>query len=134
MTNDTAMVFFDGHCNLCNGAVAFILKRDSSGYFKFASLETGVAVRQLEEFGIRTAAVDSIVLVEEGQVYVRSAAALRIAKKLNGLWPLLYVFIIIPRPLRDAIYNWIARNRYRWFGRRIDCMLPDDIYKDRFAR
>jgi predicted DCC family thiol-disulfide oxidoreductase YuxK len=132
MTHPSATVLFDGHCNLCNGAVVFIIRRDRQCYFNFASLQSEAAIRLLKSVGVEQVSGDSIILIETGKVYDRSTAALRIAKKLNRLWPLLYIFIIIPSPLRDAIYSWIARNRYRWFGRREECMVPDSRTKIRF--
>jgi len=127
----SAVVLFDGVCNLCNASVAFILRRDPKAYFRFASLQSEAAARLLEGSPLE-AKLDSIVLLEDGAVFTQSTAALRIARRLRGAWPLLYAFIILPRFLRDPIYDWIARNRYRWFGRRESCMIPDPALKDRF--
>lgn len=121
------VILFDGVCNLCHGAVRFIIRRDRAARFRFASLQS--------EPGRRLAAgpaPDSILLVENGLRYDRSTAALRIARRLDGAWPLLYAFIVVPRPLRDALYAWIARHRYRWFGRLDACPLPDPRLADRF--
>ena len=125
---DQAVVLFDGVCNLCNGAVQFILKRDPVGYFQFASLQSKAAGQLL---GSRPA-LDSIVLVMGGEIHTKSGAALRIARKLRFPWPLLSVFLLVPSPIRDAIYNGIARNRYRWFGRRGVCMIPAKEFRVRF--
>lgn len=122
------IVLFDGVCNLCNGAVQFIIARDKHQGFRFASLQSTFGQQYQEQVG----EVDSILLVEEGQVYQKSTAALRIARKLNGLWPMLFVFIIIPPFLRDFIYDIIARNRYRWFGKKESCWLPTPDLKTRF--
>lgn len=119
-----SVVLFDGYCNLCSGAVVFILKRERGDHFRFASLQSSYAVGLLDELGIAEEAPDSIILVEGDRYYSRSAAALRIAKRLRGLWPLLYAFVIVPRFIRDPIYDWIARNRYRWFGKRKTCFMP----------
>ena len=119
-----SVVLFDGYCNLCSGAVVFILKREQGDLFRFASLQSSYAERLLEELGIGEEAPDSIILVEGDRYFYRSAAALRIAKRLRRLWPLLYAFVVVPRVIRDPVYNWIARNRYRWFGKRKTCFMP----------
>jgi len=130
--DEHAVVLFDGVCNLCNGAVNFVIDRDPDGYFRFAPLQSDVGEKILADTDAADALLDTIVLVEDGEVYDRSGAALRIARYLTGLWPLLYAFIIVPRPLRDAVYDWIAANRYRWFGKRDQCRLPTPNLKERF--
>lgn len=122
-----AIVLFDGVCNLCNHSVRFVIERDPESYFRFASLQSDVAVELLSRYGRApvSAPPDSIVLIENGRVFESSTAALRIARRLRGAWKFLYFFIVIPRPIRDAVYRWIARNRYRWFGTREDvCLVP----------
>lgn len=126
------VIFFDGFCNLCSGAVQFVIKRDGKNLFRFASLQSDYAAGALKEFDIEPAQGDSFVLLENGKVYQRSTAALRVAKKLNGLWPLLYGFIIVPRFVRDAVYNFIAKNRYKWFGKQESCWLPTPELKAKF--
>lgn len=127
-----AFVLFDGVCNLCNGSVNFIIDRDPEGYFKFASLQSEEAEAIMRRVGISGASLESIVLVEGGRVYRRSDAVLRIARKLKGLWPALALFSIVPRPIRDWVYDWIARNRYRWFGKRDTCRIPTPELRSRF--
>ncbi len=125
MTNDfTHIIYFDGVCNLCNSSVQFVLKRDKKKVFRFATLQGNHAKSTFAKFSLPHADLSSIVLLEHNTVYTQSTAALRIAKKLNALWPLLYLFIIIPKPIRDAVYNYIAKNRYKWFGKQESCMLP----------
>jgi predicted DCC family thiol-disulfide oxidoreductase YuxK len=131
-SSEHATVLFDGVCNLCNGAVNFIIDRDPSGYFRFAPLQSDVAERLLAETDAADATLDTIVLVEDGTAYVRSTAALRIARRLSGPWPLFYAFLAVPRPLRDAVYDWVAAHRYRWFGRREQCRVPTPDLKARF--
>ena len=126
------IVFFDGVCNLCQRSVQFILTHDSKATFSFASLQGDVAKKILSPHQLDTEQVNSLVLLENGKVYTRSTAALRVAKQLNGLWPILYVFMIVPPFIRDAVYNWIARNRYRWFGKQETCWLPRPEWKKRF--
>lgn len=126
------VLLFDGVCNLCNASVQWILTHDPQGKFRFAALqsETGQAV--LQRFGLDQAHFDSVVLVEGDRIFLHSDAPLEIARILGGFWKLAYVLKIIPRFLRDAVYSWIARNRYRWFGRREACMLPRAEWKARF--
>jgi predicted DCC family thiol-disulfide oxidoreductase YuxK len=130
--NQPAVVLFDGFCNLCSGSVQFIIKRDPQSKFRFASLQSDFGRQQVARFGFDPTQVDSIVLIEGDRVYRQSDAALRIAKQLSGIWPVLYAGIILPRFLRDAIYNWIARNRYRFFGKKDACWIPTPELKSRF--
>jgi predicted DCC family thiol-disulfide oxidoreductase YuxK len=123
---------FDGVCNLCNRSVQFVLKRDRRGVFRFASLQSEIGQSLLQRSGLPADQLDSFVLVENNKVYTRSTGALRVCRKLGGAWSLLYVFRIVPRPLRDAVYNWIARRRYSWFGKKDSCWLPSPEWKSRF--
>lgn len=124
------IIFFDGVCNLCNGAVNFVIDRDPEGLFKLAPLQSEIAADYLDED--RISKLDSIVLYENGKIYEKSTAALKIAKKLNGAWFLLYTFIIIPPFIRNFVYNIIAKNRYKWFGERETCRMPTEDIKERF--
>jgi predicted DCC family thiol-disulfide oxidoreductase YuxK len=130
-----AVVLFDGVCNLCNGLVQFVISRDPDGYFQFAALSSEAAARVMSTARhVRHVGplADSIVLVEDGVVHVRSDAALRIACRLGFPWVLGYGLMIVPRPLRDAVYDFVARRRYRWFGRRDTCMVGGPGIWDRF--
>ena len=129
---DHAVILFDGVCNLCNGSVNFIIDRDPDGYFKFASLQSDEAAPLLARHQLKEGYLDSIVLVEGEKVYRNSTAALRVARKLKGGWPLFSIFLIIPRPLRDLVYNFIARNRYKWFGKSDTCRIPTPELRSRF--
>jgi predicted DCC family thiol-disulfide oxidoreductase YuxK len=120
-------VFFDGVCNLCNTSIQFIIKRDKNGKMKFAPLQSEWA-EQL----IGKPQYDSLILYQNKKVYYRSTAALKIAKMMDGLWPLLYVFIIVPPFFRNFIYDHIAKNRYQWFGKKDECMIPTPELKNRF--
>jgi predicted DCC family thiol-disulfide oxidoreductase YuxK len=126
------VIFFDGFCNLCNGAVQFILKHDNKDIFRLAALQSDAAKSYLAEKQIANIAADSIVLVENGKVYTRSTAALRIARHLSGLWPVLYVFIFLPAFIRDYFYDLVAKNRYKVWGKRESCMLPEPDTVKRF--
>lgn len=128
----SAIVLFDGVCNLCNGAVRFIVRRDPRGRFRFAPLNSPAARERLAAASGDAPLPDSVVLIEEGRVYTRSAAALRIARGLRWPWPLAYALIVVPRPLRDLAYDAIARRRYRWFGKAEQCMLPTPELQNRF--
>ncbi|MBN6186858.1 thiol-disulfide oxidoreductase DCC family protein [Aneurinibacillus sp. BA2021] len=125
-------LLFDGVCNLCNQAVLFIIKRDPEGSIRFASLQSDIGQELLKQHGLPAHGLDSIVLIEAGKAYTKSSAALRVARKLQQPWPLLYAFIWVPRPARDIVYSGIARNRYRWFGKRDQCMLPTPDIRKRF--
>jgi predicted DCC family thiol-disulfide oxidoreductase YuxK len=129
-----AVVLFDGVCNLCNATVNFIIDRDPAGYFRFAALQSEPGAATLARHGAAAPAgdPDSICLEERGRLYVRSSAVLRITRRLRGAWKLLFVFIIVPRPLRDLVYRWVARNRYRWFGREESCRMPTAELRARF--
>lgn len=126
-----AVVLFDGVCNLCNGTVNFIIDHDPDGYFRFASLQSDVARAPLEKAGLPAAYLDSIVLLEDGAVYARSDAVLRIARRLPG-WRWLYGFRVLPRTLRDRLYDLVARHRYAWFGKRDACRIPTPELQARF--
>jgi predicted DCC family thiol-disulfide oxidoreductase YuxK len=126
------IVLFDGICNLCSGSVQFILRRDPTGTFRFASLQSDLAQRLLTERGLDPKALDSVVVVDGDRFYRESDAALRIARDLKGAWKALTVFRLIPRPVRDWAYRLIARNRYSWFGKAETCWLPTPELKGRF--
>lgn len=123
------IILFDGICNFCDASVQFIMKRDN-GSFTFASLQSDIGQELVTRHKLQ--GIDSIVLIEEDQAYTRSTAALRIAKRLKGLWSLLYIGIIIPKPLRDPLYEMFAKNRYKWFGKKDACMLPTKEERARF--
>lgn len=127
-----SLVLFDGVCNLCNSSVNFIIDRDPEGHFKFAALQDESVQPLLSHLGLSTTYLDSIVLVQGEKYYRDSRAALRVARRLSGGWPILFSFIVIPRPIRDAIYRWIAKNRYRWFGKQETCRIPTPELRDRF--
>lgn len=126
------ILLFDGVCNLCNSTVQWVLRRDRHARFRFAALQSDVGRQLLLERGLDPDALDSVVLIDGEQVLQRSSAALGIAVRLGGFWQLAGIFYLIPAPLRDAVYNWVARNRYRWFGRQEQCWLPRPEWRERF--
>lgn len=131
MTAENSIILFDGVCNLCSGAVQFILKRDHKKTFVFASLQSEVGKSLLSKYKVNTS-VETIILLQNDKWFSQSDAALEISRKLSGAWPLLYAFKIIPRFIRDGIYDWISRNRYRFFGKKEACMIPSPEWKNRF--
>ena len=130
--DDHAIVLFDGVCNLCAGTVQFLIRRDPEGQFKFAPLQSAVAQDLLAEHGLADHDLDSIVLIEDGETYVKSDAAIRIGVLLGGLYRLLGPTKYLPRFLRDAVYDFVAAHRYRVFGKRERCMLPTEEHRRRF--
>ena len=128
-------ILFDGVCNFCNAAINFIIDRDRTRRFVFAPLQSAVGRDLLQQHDYPTDTgtdLRSVVLIKEGRVYEKSDAALEIARHLGSGWPLLYAGKIIPRLLRDGLYDWIARNRYRWFGKQEACRLPTPALRQRF--
>jgi predicted DCC family thiol-disulfide oxidoreductase YuxK len=124
---------FDGVCHLCNGFVRFIIERDPAARFQFGALQSDAAQRLLASAGCSSPATpQALVLLEDGYAFTRSTAALRIVRRLSFPWPLAYGFVVIPRPLRDAIYDWVARHRDRWFGRLDRCAVPTPEQRRRF--
>lgn len=132
MTSKQPVILFDGVCNLCNGAVNFIIDRDTHQQFRFASLQSEAGEQLLAQYDLPTAYLRSLVLVEDGGVYTKSTAALRIARRLDGLWSLSYVFMVLPPVIRDYLYNIVAQYRYRLFGRSESCRLPTEAERARF--
>jgi predicted DCC family thiol-disulfide oxidoreductase YuxK len=130
--NDTAIVLFDGVCNLCNSSVNFVIRHDKKNHFRFTANQSETGKALLKKFNIDNSKVESIVLIENNTCYKKSTAALRIAKGLNGLYPLLYLFIVIPPFIRNAVYDFIAVNRYKWFGKKEVCMIPSEELRSKF--
>ncbi len=121
-----AVILFDGVCNLCNSSIDFILKRDRNDLFLVGPLQDNTARELVRKYNIREDYLDSLILIEDGKAYFKSTGALRISRHLSGLWPIFYPLIIIPSVLRDPIYDWIARNRYKWFGQKSTCRIPTE--------
>ncbi len=139
---DYSIIFFDGICNFCNSSVNFIIKRDKKNYFKFAFLQSVHAqiffvshdlVPKVHLGNEKTEKkLDSIILYKNNKLYIKSSASLHIARHLKGLWKLFFILIIIPPPIRNFLYDIIAKNRYKWFGKRESCMIPDEKVKEKF--
>lgn len=126
------IILFDGVCNLCNASVLFVIERDKKNVFQFASLQSSFGQQVLKKHQLSSSDFDSMILLQDGIIHQRSDAALRIAKELSGAWKLLYGFIIVPRFIRNGVYNFVARNRYKWFGKQEACMIPTPELKAKF--
>lgn len=118
------VILFDGVCNLCSSSVQFVIKHDPKHQFHFASLQSEFGQQVLQQFQLPPTEFGSFILLENNIIYTKSAGALQVVKKLNGLLPSLYIFVVIPCFILDSIYNWIAKNRYRWFGKKEACWIP----------
>ncbi|MFT4968566.1 MAG: putative DCC family thiol-disulfide oxidoreductase YuxK [Chitinophagales bacterium] len=129
---NSVVIIFDGVCNLCNSSVQMVLKYDKNAYFSFASLQGEYGQNLLKQKNLDAQNYDSFLLLENGQLYTQSSAALRVARKLGFPFILLYPFVLVPKFIRDLVYNFIANNRYRWFGKRDSCMIPQPEFKERF--
>ena len=125
------IILFDGECNFCDQSVQFIIKRDPEGKFKFASLQSETGQELLNKFNAPRD-LDSFVFIEGDRCYFKSSAALRVFKHLKGVWKFSYYLLIVPRPIRDFFYHIIAKNRYKWFGKKDECMLPTPEQRERF--
>jgi len=127
-----AVLLMDGTCLLCHGITRFVAARDKRGVFRFATLQSRTGTRLLAQGGMPPGDPDTFVMVKNGRYYTKSAAALRVCLRLGGLWPLLFAGIVIPAALRDRGYDYIARRRYRWFGRSEACLMPAEDVRSRF--
>jgi predicted DCC family thiol-disulfide oxidoreductase YuxK len=130
--NNKSIILFDGVCNLCNASVNFIIKHDKKERFLFASLQSDAAKEILLQFPSKKIELSSLILIENGKIYEKSSAILKITKHLNSGLNLFYIFKIIPKLLRDKLYSIIAKNRYKWFGKKSSCMIPTKKQKNRF--
>ncbi|MCG2430349.1 thiol-disulfide oxidoreductase DCC family protein [Aequorivita xiaoshiensis] len=132
MVENYKIILFDGVCNLCNGAINYVIKRDHNNVFKFVALQSEIGQELTAKFKIDRSKVDSIILIDGDKHYEKSTAVLYIAKHLSGAYPLLFGFIIVPKFIRNAIYDYVARNRYKWFGKKDKCMIPTAELKNKF--
>jgi predicted DCC family thiol-disulfide oxidoreductase YuxK len=126
------LILFDGVCTLCNGFVQFVIARDPAGRFQFGTLQSASARQLLSRHQVMGALPDSVVLVEEGKVFTQSTAVLRITRRLTFPWSLATVLLAVPTPIRDTVYAFVSRHRYRWLGQRDQCMLPTPALRSRF--
>lgn len=129
---DSAIVLFDGVCNLCSASVRFMIRRDPAGRLRFATLQSATGQGLLERHHLPTDTMETFVVVAGDRCYTRSDAAVEVARRLRSPWPMMVVFRVVPRALRDAVYSWVARHRYRWFGKADRCMVPTGNLLERF--
>lgn len=127
-----SVVLFDGVCSLCDRFVQFVIARDPAGRFRFGALQSAAARDLLASHAVPDSFPDSMALIEDGRLFIRSSAALRIARRLTFPWPLAYALIMVPRPIRDWFYDRVAQHRYRWFGQRSQCLVPTPELRSRF--
>lgn len=133
MENNKKIILFDGVCNLCNSSIQFVIKRDKKDIFRYAALQSEIGQKLTAERGIDTDDIDSIILIEPGVAYYsKSTAALEISKSIGGIYGLLSLLLWIPEGLRNLIYDFIARNRYKWYGKQEACMIPTPELKSKF--
>jgi predicted DCC family thiol-disulfide oxidoreductase YuxK len=127
------VIVFDGVCNWCNAWVNFTIDHDPHGRFKFGTLQSEPAQQILKDLRLPADDFETFLLLEQGRVFTKSTAALRILRQLSGIWPLFYLGIVVPRPLRDAVYDYIARRRYEWMGQSETCRIPTPAERNRFV-
>jgi predicted DCC family thiol-disulfide oxidoreductase YuxK len=125
------IILFDGICNFCNGSVQFIIKRDPQAQFRFASLQSEAGKKLLTKHRIPED-INSFIFIDGEKCYTKSSAALKVCKHFKGFWKLFYIFILVPRSIRDHFYDFIAENRYKWFGKKESCMIPTPDIRKRF--
>lgn len=127
------VILFDGVCNLCESSVRFVIKRDRQAKFRFATLQSNIASQTLNSYEYSHDSLSSVLLIADGQLYRKSRAGLQIARRLDGLWPVLYyLFFWVPGLVADPIYNFIGNRRYKWFGKKAECWIPNDELRNRF--
>lgn len=130
--SEQPIILFDGVCNFCNSAVNFTIKRNKKANIAFAPMQSEAGQKILQQYNLPKDDMQSFIFIENEKLYKQSTAALRVCRHLRALWPLCYSFMIVPKFIRDGIYNWIAKNRYKWFGMRQQCMIPTPEIKTRF--
>ena len=128
------IILFDGVCNFCNTSINFIIRQDKKKVFRFAALQSGAGKEFLEKYNLPKDYLESFILIDKGKVYKSSTAGLRMYNKLPWYWKWLQVFWIVPKFIRDGVYNVIAKNRYKWFGKKEECMIPNEDVKNRFIQ
>ncbi len=131
-TVDKPVILFDGVCNLCSGFVQTIIKLDPGGKFQFASLQSEFGLEVRRKAGLDTVGLNTVILYAPPQIFTRSDVPLEIARRLGGVWKLALVGYLLPKGIRNYLYDWVARNRYRWFGKKETCWLPTPELKQRF--
>ncbi|MDO9375276.1 MAG: thiol-disulfide oxidoreductase DCC family protein [Ferruginibacter sp.] len=129
---EAPIILFDGVCNFCDSTVNFVIRKNKAAQIRFATLQSETGQRLLAQYKLSTISLDSFIFIEDGKAFSRSTGALRVCRYFPGAWPVFYGFIIVPLPIRNYIYNVIARNRYKWFGQKETCMVPGPSIRQRF--
>lgn len=133
LPKDKKIILFDGVCNLCDNTVQFIIKKDKKDLFRFVAIQSDLGQDIINYIGVDTSKTDSILLYEPGEAYYYKAeAAIKIAKALGGIYSLMGMFSVLPKSLSNAVYDYVARNRYKWYGRKEECMIPTPEMKAKF--
>jgi len=132
LKTEKKIILFDGVCNLCNSSVTFVIQRDKKDLFRFAALQEPAGQKLIEKHQIDISKTDSIILIDGDKAYVKSTAALKVARHLGGAYPLLYGFMIVPNFIRNWVYDYVAKNRYKWYGKKESCMIPTPELKSKF--
>jgi len=132
LKTEKKIILFDGVCNLCNSSVTFVIQRDKKDLFRFAALQEPAGQLLIEKHQIDISKTDSIILIDGDKAYVKSTAALKVARHLGGAYPLLYGFMIVPNFIRNWVYDYVAKNRYKWYGKKDSCMIPTPELKSKF--
>jgi len=132
MKSKYKIILFDGVCNLCNTSVTYVIMRDKKDIFRFAALQEEPGKSLLAQHNINMSQTDSIILVDGAKAYTKSTAALKIARHLGGLYPLLYGFMLVPKFIRNWVYDYVAKNRYKWYGKKDSCMIPTPELRRKF--
>ena len=127
-----SIILFDGVCKFCHASVQFVIKRDTNNRFLFCPIQSDTGQDLLAQHGLKNAGLTSMILLENEKAYRKSSAALRIAKQIRMPWPLLFMFIVIPAIIRDAVYDFIGNHRYQWFGKHDRCWIPDNESRSKF--
>jgi predicted DCC family thiol-disulfide oxidoreductase YuxK len=130
--NLNGIILFDGVCNFCNTSINTIIRFDKKKYFRFAPIQSDMGKFLMQKYGLDPVKFDSVILVDDEKAYVFSSAILHIARKLGGIYSLAYIFILVPKFIRDPLYKFIARNRYKWWGKKESCMIPTPELRNRF--
>ena len=132
IVNDKMIVLFDGVCNLCIGSVKFIIKNDSNDKFRLAAIQSPEGQKIIKKFSIDIEKIDSVVLIKKNKIKYKSSAVLFVLRNLNTVWRFLFVFYLVPYPIRDFFYRNLAKNRYSIFGKQEGCLIPNEKYKSKF--
>lgn len=133
LPKDKKIILFDGVCNLCDSTVQYLIKRDNKDVFRFVALQSPLGQEIIDHIGIDTSKTDSIILYEPNKAYhYKAEAAIKIAAALGGIYHIMQVFLVLPKSFNNAVYDYVAKNRYKWYGKKDECMIPTPEMKAKF--